>query len=661
MNDDVNEYWNDEVGTSHQLHDPVSADDPAAELARELAGYMDEIDRVVDEQISDTDLDAMLAQIIQAATPFPETSPPESSSTAKTKSTVPRDDAYTDCAEGVYVALSQPAAPSPVDLTKRVGVGPLQAHEIDSAVTEAVEEYVSLALAGASDRVGTVLQETERLYRDALGKAEEMRSDFQRQLTEAGRACAAAEERARQAEQATDRLGALITSLSEQVRTLTHQVQVMRVQAESSAAARPSPEEPRESVWGEWNAPSTRSPYVRPVGNSPKNPSDAAQRSIGMIFDGTYTYGEGALTGPSLPGAVGRHRRGINRSRGRRSSSSAVQGEPVFGEPSETDVFLGERRHRRAKGARTRLLTTGPVAGEVDFNRFPPGNCSILTADIADFSRRGTSEQEGARRALYLCLRKALEMALISWDACYHEDRGDGLLLAIPPSIPGRRILDQVFPGLGSEVRRYNLTVREHSRIRVRLGGHLGPEWDAMSDIPDEAIALVSVLMKSAEPSQGAATGSSPVSFMASDLFFHHIVPWELQAEFKHIELGTGDNGPLIGWRYAPTSQGENAVSPREVGPARHSPTSLTAAQIRILDAIASGVPVPQAAAQLELTPGGLRREVRSICDHLQVRTPIEAVVWAVRRNLLGTNAGLGTSELERDLLDQTQTRCDIA
>ncbi|MUN35541.1 LuxR C-terminal-related transcriptional regulator [Actinomadura litoris] len=57
--------------------------------------------------------------------------------------------------------------------------------------------------------------------------------------------------------------------------------------------------------------------------------------------------------------------------------------------------------------------------------------------------------------------------------------------------------------------------------------------------------------------------------------------------------------------------------------------------EIQLLAQIASGVTADIAARNLELSARTLRRRLRTICDKLEVSTPIEAVVWAARRQLI--------------------------
>lgn len=57
--------------------------------------------------------------------------------------------------------------------------------------------------------------------------------------------------------------------------------------------------------------------------------------------------------------------------------------------------------------------------------------------------------------------------------------------------------------------------------------------------------------------------------------------------------------------------------------------------EINLLAKIASGVTTDVAARHLELSARTLRRRLRTICDRLDVNTPIEAVVWATRHGFI--------------------------
>lgn len=63
--------------------------------------------------------------------------------------------------------------------------------------------------------------------------------------------------------------------------------------------------------------------------------------------------------------------------------------------------------------------------------------------------------------------------------------------------------------------------------------------------------------------------------------------------------------------------------------------TDLADDELQLLAEIATGVTTDVAARRLELSARTLRRRLRAVCDQLGVNTPIEAVVWAARRQLI--------------------------
>jgi DNA-binding NarL/FixJ family response regulator len=61
----------------------------------------------------------------------------------------------------------------------------------------------------------------------------------------------------------------------------------------------------------------------------------------------------------------------------------------------------------------------------------------------------------------------------------------------------------------------------------------------------------------------------------------------------------------------------------------------LDADDLRLLRLLSLGLPTDAIARQLHLSDRTVRRRTRAICERLNVTTPIEAVVWAVRHGLL--------------------------
>lgn len=56
---------------------------------------------------------------------------------------------------------------------------------------------------------------------------------------------------------------------------------------------------------------------------------------------------------------------------------------------------------------------------------------------------------------------------------------------------------------------------------------------------------------------------------------------------------------------------------------------------LQLLALVAAGLPTPAVAHRLNTSPRTLQRRIRELCDRIGVRTTVEAVAWAARRQLI--------------------------
>ena len=68
---------------------------------------------------------------------------------------------------------------------------------------------------------------------------------------------------------------------------------------------------------------------------------------------------------------------------------------------------------------------------------------------------------------------------------------------------------------------------------------------------------------------------------------------------------------------------------------ARNAEPRLSDHDLLVLSHLASGMTADVAARSLDFSSRTFRRRMRTICDRLDVDTPIEAVVWAAKRGLI--------------------------
>jgi hypothetical protein len=120
-----------------------------------------------------------------------------------------------------------------------------------------------------------------------------------------------------------------------------------------------------------------------------------------------------------------------------------------------------------------------------------PVNQSIFLVDIENFSTRPQAVQAVLHDRLYAVLSFALRKARIEESACRLQDRGDGVLMLLPPTISTAVLLREVMRGLQDALAAHQGTYREDHAMRLRVGLHYGAvnldgeRWtsDAINDL----------------------------------------------------------------------------------------------------------------------------------------------------------------------------------
>jgi CRP-like cAMP-binding protein len=101
-------------------------------------------------------------------------------------------------------------------------------------------------------------------------------------------------------------------------------------------------------------------------------------------------------------------------------------------------------------------------------------NCTVLLTDVVGFAaaHRNARDRRVVRRSALEIMRNSLGAL---WDECIPEDRGDGHLIVVPPTVPTARIIERLHRELPVELRKHNHTYGEPARIRLRVAINVGP------------------------------------------------------------------------------------------------------------------------------------------------------------------------------------------
>ena len=155
----------------------------------------------------------------------------------------------------------------------------------------------------------------------------------------------------------------------------------------------------------------------------------------------------------------------------------------------------------------------------------PPADgqiCSLFAVDIAGFTRldRDDDIRRYLHKALYEMLVTAFDQSNIPWSVCWHEDRGDGALVVIPPNLTAKNIIHPFAERLRSLVRVHNHVFQPAAKIQLRAAAHIGPiDHDEEGFIGTDISHLFRLL--DARPFKHALAGSTgELALIVSDYVY---------------------------------------------------------------------------------------------------------------------------------------------
>lgn len=152
--------------------------------------------------------------------------------------------------------------------------------------------------------------------------------------------------------------------------------------------------------------------------------------------------------------------------------------------------------------------------------------CSIMFVDVVGFSatHRNDTDRLELRRILYEAVPEALEGSNVPWAACYHEDRGDGMLIVVPPQAPPARVVDPMLSLLTARLRRHNHAASEAMRLRIRMSLHIGPVMPDGEGVNGSAVIQAARLLDAPELRHRMADTDADVGFVASEYVFENVL-----------------------------------------------------------------------------------------------------------------------------------------
>jgi class 3 adenylate cyclase len=186
-------------------------------------------------------------------------------------------------------------------------------------------------------------------------------------------------------------------------------------------------------------------------------------------------------------------------------------------------AYSGVSARKTSRGTRGSSHAVSPGGERRDL---PAVHRAIVVVDVEGFGdrRRTNANQLVVRRCLYEILGRAFDKAGATWVECDHEDRGDGVLVLVPPTIAKAALVESLPIELGSALCAHNSVHCPEEQIRLRMSVHAGEIHYDAHGVVGRAVNLAFRLLDAQRLREALAGSPHPLAIIASSWFFDEVI-----------------------------------------------------------------------------------------------------------------------------------------
>ena len=161
------------------------------------------------------------------------------------------------------------------------------------------------------------------------------------------------------------------------------------------------------------------------------------------------------------------------------------------------------------------VVSSAPHAAQ----SFRGQNCTIVITDVAHFAAddRNDLDRLAIRRATAGMVKSALAPY---WHTCGWADRGDGLLIVVPPDIPTATILERLMVVLPGGLEQFNEAHDAARPVQLRLAVNVGPVVADDMGVSGMAIIRAARMLESQVFKDAIVEVGSPIGVVASEFVY---------------------------------------------------------------------------------------------------------------------------------------------
>ncbi|MBB4905918.1 ATP-binding protein [Actinophytocola algeriensis] len=198
---------------------------------------------------------------------------------------------------------------------------------------------------------------------------------------------------------------------------------------------------------------------------------------------------------------------------------------------------------------------------------------TIVVVDVVGFGdlRRTNTHQVNVRTALYRIVDDAFARSGVNWTGCHHEDRGDGILVVLPPTAAKAPLVESLPGHLLGLLSEHNAARDPEERIRLRVALHAGEVHHDDHGVAGRAVTHAFRLVDAPAFRAVAAGSSGDLAVIASAWFYEEVVWHSGLTGYEQVTVGNKET-TTTAWVWSPSSQSTRPAP----GPVPHQlPTNI--------------------------------------------------------------------------------------
>jgi len=186
----------------------------------------------------------------------------------------------------------------------------------------------------------------------------------------------------------------------------------------------------------------------------------------------------------------------------------------------------------------------------------PAVHRTIVAVDVEGFGDRHriNPHQVAVREGLYRALQQAFRAATIPWAECHREDRGDGILILVPPQVAKSVFVESLPDQLVEGLREHNSIHPAPEQIRLRMALHAGELHYDDHGVAGASINLTFRLLDAGPLKSALAESPGVLALVTSSWFFDEVVrhsPTTHPTAYRPIRVRVKETD-TVGWVHLP-------------------------------------------------------------------------------------------------------------